>query len=131
MSAFTLTTIAFLIPTTRRSYMSKEKTMTLNEAIDLLAKLFKGEDWFGEVGQDQYGRPVVYVKYMCDATSYDIPDYVGGHQVLCHFVSSKLAKADDFMNHEPTSRLSSPPPLPNIPIPLTNKVMDVTDEAEL
>jgi len=114
--------------------MSKEKTMTLAEAMDLLGKMFKGEPWFYEVGQDQFGRPVVYCEYMCHETLYDVPDSIGGHQVLTHFAASIKARKDDFVNGPPAKEDNIPIPLTkpsNIPIPLTREIIDVTDSAEL
>jgi hypothetical protein len=91
--------------------------------------MFKDRDWFFDVGVDQHGRPTVYVKYMCHETLYDIPDTLGGRQALVHFAASKLARKDDFVD-KPSS-LSRPPPLPNLPIPLTKEIVDLTEEAEL
>lgn len=56
-----------------------------------LERKFGDRDWFHSVGTDQYGRVVVYVKYMCDETLHDIPDRVDNKQVLVHFASSLLA----------------------------------------
>ena len=59
---------------------------------------YKDRDWFHSVGTDQYGRYVVYVKYMNHETLHDIPDSDGGVQILVHFAASKLATAEQFMN---------------------------------
>lgn len=93
----------------------------MTEGIEQLTRMFQDRDWFYDVGTDQYGRLVVYVKYMCHETLHDIPDKVAGKQVLCHFAASKLARADQFTNQGD-----------NIPIPLvTPKALDITNEAEL
>jgi hypothetical protein len=94
----------------------------MNKVLELLHYLFKDRDWFDSVGVEKHGRPTVYIKYSCEETLYDIPDYVGGRQVLSHFASSKGAREVEltFRPHED-----------NIPIPLTNKIPDVADEVEL
>lgn len=50
---------------------------------------FVNRDWFHSVDQDKSGRLVVYVKFMCDETTNDIPRQVDGINVLCHFAGSK------------------------------------------
>ena len=70
--------------------------MSISEGMDQLSQQFKGRDWFYDVGTDQYGRLVVYVKYMCHETLHDIPDKAGGIQVLVHFAASKLATREQF-----------------------------------
>lgn len=57
---------------------------------------FVNEDWFHSVDLDKYGRLVVYVKYMCDATTHDIPRQVDGNNVLVHFATSKYIKPELF-----------------------------------
>lgn len=63
-----------------------------------LAILYQDRDWYGDVGYDQFGRPVVYVKYECHETICNIVDRCGGKQVLVHLLASHTAKANDFMN---------------------------------
>src|SRR5579859_2010820 len=93
-----------------------------NEVLEQLRQMFKDRDWFHDVGVEEYGRPVVYIKYMCHETLYDIPDYVGGRQVLSHFAASKTARADQFTNQKED----------NIPIPLVSKIETVkAEEVEL
>ncbi len=69
------------------------------DGMNKLSQAYKGKDWFAEVGQDQYGRIVVYVNFMCHETLHDIPDYVAGKQVLVHFIASKTATRDQFVDH--------------------------------
>ena len=99
----------------------------MNEVLDYLSQTFKSRDWFFDVGVEQYGRPVVYVKYMCHETLYDIPDTVGGKQVLVHFAASKTVTLASFVNQGTTSAIQ-PPPLPHEPFELVNEVMPVSDE---
>ena len=73
--------------------------MDFNEGMDHLSKLFKGKDWFYDVGTDQYGRYVVYINFACRETIYDIPDEVGGRQVLVHSAGSLTANRDSFTNN--------------------------------
>lgn len=72
--------------------------MSIEEGMDQLSKQFKTKDWFYDVGTDQYGRLVVYVKYMCHETLHDIPDMAGGIQVLVHFAASKTATREQFVD---------------------------------
>jgi hypothetical protein len=81
---------------------------------------YKDRDWFHSVGEDQYGRYVVYVKYMNHETLHDIPDFESGVQVLVHFAASKLATRDQFVD-KPGSSLADiksgtlpPPPVDHI-----------------
>lgn len=60
----------------------------------ILISKFKGRDWFDSVGQDKSGRLVVYVKYMCEETTNDIPRQVAGINVLVHFATSKNIKKE-------------------------------------
>jgi hypothetical protein len=63
-----------------------------------LEQKFKDRDWFHSVGTDQYGRAVVYVKYMCQENLNDIPDRVDGKQVMVHFASNLLATREVYTN---------------------------------
>jgi len=74
--------------------------MSIEEGIDQLSNQFKSRDWFYDVGTDQYGRIVVYVKYMCHETYHDIPDKAGGIQVLVHFAASKTATREQFTDNQ-------------------------------
>lgn len=79
--------------------------MSISEGMDQLSQQFKGRDWFYDIGTDQYGRLVVYVKYMCHETLNEIPDKAGGIQVLVHFASSKTATREQFVD-SPTPKTS-------------------------
>lgn len=70
--------------------------MDYNQAVDHLSQRFKAKDWFYDIGQDQYGRIVVYVHYMNYETLHDIPDQLGKYQVLVHFAASILASKEQF-----------------------------------
>ncbi len=73
----------------------------MDEKVEFLTKMFQDRDWFHSVGYEQYGRVVVYVKYMCHETLYDIPDTCLGKQVLCHFSASLLATREQFVETPP------------------------------
>lgn len=60
----------------------------------ILRDRFANKDWFHSVDKDKYGRLVVYVKYMCDETTYDIPRQIDGVNVLVHFAGSKNIKKE-------------------------------------
>lgn len=77
--------------------------MDAKEALVQLRHLYQGKDWFADVGTDQFGRYVVYIKYMCPETISGIVDYHEGVQVVVHFDMSKTATRDQF-----TSNLSAP-----------------------
>lgn len=83
--------------------------MELNEGIELLTRMFKGRDWFYDVGTDQYGRIVVYTNFMCQETLLDIPDKMAGRQVLVHFATSKLATREQYTNPGRPAPFSAPP----------------------
>jgi hypothetical protein len=68
----------------------------MNEGIEFLTNKFKDKDWFCEVGLDNIGRYVVYVKYSCMETLTLEPDMLFGKQVLVAFIRSKTARAEDF-----------------------------------
>lgn len=57
----------------------------MNEGIQQLTQLYQNKDWFSNVGIDQYGRYVVYVKRMNHETLHSIPDTMAGKTVLVHF----------------------------------------------
>jgi hypothetical protein len=78
--------------------------MDSNEALKQLAVQFGPKNWFHSTGLDQYGRLVVYVKYMNHTTLHSIPDFVDGKQVLVHFIASKTATRDQFVDHGITSK---------------------------
>lgn len=73
--------------------------MDFNEGMDHLSKLFKGKEWFYDVGADQHGRYVVYIRFANHETINNIPDEVAGRQVLVHYASSLTANRDSFTNN--------------------------------
>lgn len=82
---------------------------------------YKDRDWFHSVGEDEFHRYVVYVKYMNKETLYDIPDTMGGVQVLVHFAASKMAQADQFMVKPGLTDIKSGTLLP----PPTEEIVDI------
>jgi len=66
---------------------------------------YQQRDWFYDVGYDQFGRPVLYVKYECPETIWDIPDRWDGKQLLVHFAPSAPNWKSDYVSVESTSRL--------------------------
>ena len=61
-----------------------------------LRQRYGDRDWFYDAGYDQYGRPVVYVKYENHETNYEIPDRIAGKQLLVHFAASVKSNKEDF-----------------------------------
>jgi hypothetical protein len=70
--------------------------MDLNEGMDHLRSLYKDKEWFHSVGQDQYGRIVVYIHHATHETLHDIPDRVANKQVLVHFAGSLCLNKDQY-----------------------------------
>lgn len=50
---------------------------------------FCQKEWFDDVGHDNYGNLIIYVKYHCNETIMSIPDYIDGVHILVHFAASK------------------------------------------
>jgi hypothetical protein len=99
--------------------------MDITKGKQELNSLCKDKDWFHEVGTDQYGRLIVYVKWQSEAILRFVPDTAGGIQVLVHSAGSKTAKSEDFVQHPLASvqrlpvdnarmPLAGPPPSTNL-----------------
>lgn len=73
--------------------------MDYNQAVDHLSQRFKAKDWFYDIGQDQYGRIVVYVHFMNHETLHDIPDQLGKYQILVHFAASITSTREQFVDN--------------------------------
>lgn len=71
--------------------------MDLNEGMEHLRNLYKDKEWFHSVGQDQYGRIVVYIHHSTHETLHDIPDRVANKQVLVHFAGSLCLNKDQYV----------------------------------
>jgi hypothetical protein len=82
-----------------------------------LRQRYGDRDWFYDAGYDQYGRPVVYVKYENHETNYEIPDRIAGKQLLVHFADSVRAKKENFFGNPSGNGISTLPaytPTPKI-----------------
>lgn len=66
--------------------------------MDELINLFGKKEWFHSVGFDKYGRLVVYIKHTTHESLNDIPDQIGGKQVMVHFASSLTANREQYAN---------------------------------
>ncbi len=99
--------------------------MSIEEGMHQLSEMFKGKDWFYDIGTDQYGRIVVYVKYMCHENLHNVPDYAGGIQVLVHFAASKLASREQFVD-KPGEPKKAPEPTP--PVGVVEEVAGPAEE---
>lgn len=66
--------------------------------LSTLRKYYQDREWFGEVGYDQFGRPVLYIKHECHETIWSIPDKWEGKQLMVHFLASHTARADNFLD---------------------------------
>lgn len=72
--------------------------MEVKQGIEKLTQMFQGRDWFNDVGNDQYGRYVVYMNFMSNEALTGVPDTVDGKQVLVHFAGSKAPKREQYVN---------------------------------
>lgn len=63
-----------------------------------LHEKFADKPWFDYIGKDQYGRLTVYVHFMNRETMVDIPRMLGTDHVMVHFVASKKATREQFVN---------------------------------
>lgn len=73
--------------------------------LENLKKSLEAQKWYSEMGVDNFGRVVVYVKYMDKDIWAHVPDTVDASQVLIHFVSSKNASRDNFVEKLQWGRL--------------------------
>jgi len=62
--------------------------VSMNNEVWLHEK-FSGREWFHSVSRDQFGRLVVYVKFMNHETLNDIPLQLDKEHVLVHFMPPK------------------------------------------
>jgi hypothetical protein len=72
--------------------LEKEDDSILTE----LRQTYKGKDWFYDAGYDQYGRPVIYVKFDCHETIWHLPNVIQGKQLLVHLAASIVGSKEDF-----------------------------------
>jgi hypothetical protein len=91
--------------------------MEINQGLAELSQMFKGRDWFFDVGLDESSKLAVYVKYMNVDVLNSVPDRIGEHQVLIHFASSKTASREKFVEQ----------PWKHVPFALTKKVVKVEE----
>jgi hypothetical protein len=74
----------------------------MDQALQQLKQLYQEQPWFANVGQDQFGRFVVYVKDM--QLAKDVPDRFQGKQVLVHFADSQ-GSGSRFLNRSEEDHL--------------------------
>ncbi len=58
----------------------------------------KEKDWFSGSGTDEFGRKVIYVKEMNFSLLSEIPSYINGEQILCHYDVSKNLSSEKYIN---------------------------------
>lgn len=92
--------------------------MNTQETIQTLKKQFQSKDWFFDIDQDNFNRIVIYVKYLSSEVIASIPDRLGGHSILAHFASSKIADSKQFIADasiwqppKPEPAVIAPPPV--------------------
>lgn len=92
-----------------------------------LQEQYGDRDWFAEVGLDEYSRCVVYVKYM-NRETLTIPTYTDeGREICVHFVSSKTATRDQFVEKQGGVSLPVYQPL-KAPLPILQAELDPVEE---
>lgn len=74
----------------------------MNTDLQSLRQQYENKPWFADVGTDQYGRYVVYMKEICHGSLHDVADYHNGKQVLVHFVAHKNATREQYVAEKPT-----------------------------
>jgi hypothetical protein len=93
-----------------------------------LATKFDNEPWYYSVGQDQFGRYVVYAKYMSSEVLSSVPQTHDGKQLLVHFASYATAARDVFTSvpksifHTP-EKVSAPDTVVDIKASLDKLIM--------
>lgn len=66
----------------------------------MLQEQYGDHDWFADVGTDEYGRCVVYVKYM-NRETLALPQFTEeGREICVHFLTSKTATRDQFVEKQ-------------------------------
>ena len=94
--------------------------MNINQALDVLSRLLKNNDWFYEAEIDKDKNLVAYVHWMDGKILREVPDNVEEHRVLVHFSVNKTATREQYTSDDKAA-----------PMPLVNpSVVDVTHEAE-
>lgn len=83
--------------------------MNNEECVSNLKLLFSENDWFSKVGLDEYNRPTLYVKYMCDEILLNIPIKMGDKHVLVHFEKNLLSDASQYIEKANFRQLTATP----------------------
>jgi hypothetical protein len=78
---------------------SEEITMESNAALESLRQLYCNNDWFSGVGTDNYGRYVVYTRYMSLNILRQVVDKLEDKPVLVHFSSAQEVNKDQYVNN--------------------------------
>lgn len=103
--------------------------MISTEGMNTLSDLCKGKDWFFDIGADNIGRYVVYVKYMNMETMTLIPGRVDGTQVLVHFAGSLTAKREQFVNDGNAHKMYVPTPIQKpVEVDILDELSEDTEE---
>lgn len=70
-----------------------------NSDQNLLSVMLQSKDWFHSVGEDQYGRHVVYTKYMDLDVMNEVPDIWGDKRVLLYFAPADAGYKNPLTNN--------------------------------
>lgn len=69
-----------------------------NQEQYLLSVMLQGKDWFHSIGEDSYGRHIVYTKYMDLDVINEVPDIWGDKKVLLYFAPAESDYKDSYKN---------------------------------
>jgi hypothetical protein len=62
--------------------------MEIKESLNLLQDMFKSQEWFAGTGTDEFGKLVVYCKYLNVQVWNSVPVKLGDRDVLTHFATA-------------------------------------------
>jgi hypothetical protein len=94
-----------------------------------LREKYQDQDWFADVGLDEYSRCVVYVKYMNREVLSQPNCTEEGREVCFHFIASKTATKDQFIEKQGGVGLPVYKPIYNAEIDVSATIPDPVEEA--
>jgi hypothetical protein len=106
--------------------LEKEDDSILTE----LRQTYKGKDWFYDAGYDQYGRPVIYVKFDCHETIWHLPNVIQGKQLLVHLAASIIGNKEDYFVKSSNGHGSLPRFIPKVVAVVKPSVVETMEDTE-
>lgn len=74
--------------------------MDKTNALNKLREMFKDQDWYYDVGIEEFGRLVVYCNYMNIEVLTAVPDSIDGTDVLTWFAAYKQAGKEKYADNQ-------------------------------